>query len=453
MGRAGILAVWLIVAGGGVLRAAGQAPPEGGDYQPPTPARAASTYDRDQETPRAPVTPAPVPDPYPDGPSTERFLLGDFFGGRPTWEDRGFSFFTSFTQFEQGVASGGLEQAFRWGGKFDMLAHVDGGKAGLWDGGTFDLFVESRLGQSIDNFAGVYSPTNLAMFFPVPDAQLTAITGLKFTQAITDRSGIFVGKLNALNGDREKFLKYPLTSRFWNGAFNFNMALDRYPYSTLGVGGYSTPIDGTDLAFLVLDSHNAPRTSGFENLGRNGVFMYAEAKQKVELFRLPGKHVFAGLFGTGSFTDLAPASFITLPSTLTPSPKKAGTWTILWNFEQRLIADPDDPDRGLGLYVQLGLGDGNPNPVRGFVSAALCGNSPIPGRDGDLLGVGWYGLGLSSYAKDQWPGARNENGVELFYNMRIRPGCHLTPDLQFIRPGLAPVDEAVVFGLRMKLDF
>jgi porin len=68
----------------------------------------------------------------------------------------------------------------------------------------------------------------------VHNQQITAITGLKFTQAITERSGIFFGKLNGLNGDPEKFLKYPLTSRFWNAAFNFNLALDRYPYSAPG---------------------------------------------------------------------------------------------------------------------------------------------------------------------------------------------------------------------------
>ena len=135
--------------------------------------------------------------------TSSRFLLGDGFGLRALLEERGLSFYVSSTQFEQGVAAGGLRQAFRWGSKFDMLAHLDSDKLGLWDGGMLDLFTESRLGQSVDGFAGSLSPTNLAMFFPVPDQQITAITGLKFTQAITERSGVFLGKLNALNGDRE----------------------------------------------------------------------------------------------------------------------------------------------------------------------------------------------------------------------------------------------------------
>jgi porin len=410
-------------------------------------------FDPGQETPAPPVTPAPGPDPYADGPPNSGFLLGDGFGFRAALEDEGLSVYVSSIQFEQGVAAGGLRRAFAWGGKFDMLAHLDSEKVGLWQGGMLDLFAESRLGQSADGFSGAFSPTNLAMFFPVPDQQITAITGLKLTQAITERSGIFFGKLNALNGDRERFLKYPLTARFWNAAFNFNLALDRYPYSTPGAGFYTAAERGPALAFLVLNSINSPRTSGLQNFGRNGVFLYSQARQETALFGLPGGLVVAGLYGSGKFTDLAPASFIELPTGAAAAPEKAGTWTLLGRFDQRLLVDADDPERGLGLYLQAGLGDGNPNPVRWFLSVAVCGNSGLPGRDGDTFGVGFYDLGPSAQAKSQAPGLRDEWGVELFYNLRILPGCHLTPDLQVIHPGLAPVANALVLGIRLKVDF
>lgn len=412
-----------------------------------------SDFDSRQETPAPPATPPPSPDPYPEGPRSSRFLLGDALGLHPVPDERGLSFYVSSTQFEQGVASGGFRQAFRWGGKFDILAHVDTEKVGLWSGGMLDLFTESRLGQSVDGFAGTLSPPNLAMFFPVPDAQITAITGLKFTQEITDRVGIFFGKLNALNGDREKFLKFPLTSRFWNAAFNFNLALDRYPYSAPGAGFYAVPDRGPAMAFLVLDSFNSPRTSGFEKLGQNGAFLYAEVKQTTSFFGLPGRQVLAGLYGTGAFTDLSPASFVELPAGPLAAPKKSGTWTLLWHVEQRLWVDSETPDRGLDLYIQTGLGDGNPNPIRWFLSVALCGNSTLLGREGDILGAGFYNVGLSDEVRTLAPGIRDELGVELFYNLRIRPGFHFGPDVQLIRPGQATVDMAVLFGARLKLDF
>jgi porin len=448
-----VLSWWMLLGGSTFGQEDGPASADSPAGNRPVRPGDSARFDAGQETPAPPVTPAPAPDPYPDGPLSSRFLLGDGFGLRSAMEERGLSFYVSSTQFEQGVAAGGLRQAFRWGGKFDMLAHLDSEKLGLWQGGMLDLFAESRLGQSLDGFAGVFSPTNLAMFFPVPDETITAITGLKFTQAITEWSGVFVGKLNALNGDREKFLKYPLTARFWNAAFNFNLALDRYPYSTPGAGVYAALERGPALAFLVLNSYNAPRTSGLENLGRNGVFLYAEAKQSTTLFGLPGRQVLAGLYGTGSFSDLSPASFIELPSGAVVAPLKTGTWTLLWNIEQRLLVDADNPDRGLGLYVQTGLGDGNPNPIRWFLSVAVCGNSPLPVRAGDTLGAGFYDLGLSAQAKDLVPGLRDEYGVELFYNLRITSGCHLTTDLQVLHPGLAPLDTALLLGVRLKVDF
>jgi porin len=407
-----------------------------------------ASFDAGQETPAA-----PEPDPYPDALRSSRSLVGDAFGLRTMAEERGLSVYVSSTQFEQGVAAGGFRQAFRWGAKFDKLAHVDTGRLGLWDGGTIDLFAESRLGQAVEGFAATFSPTNLSMFFPTPNEDVAAITGLTFTQQITDRSGVFFGKLNALNGDQERFLKYPLTSRFWNAAFNFNLALDRYPYSAPGAGFYASPERGPAFAFLVLDSFNSPRTSGFEKLFKNGVFLYAQAAHSTAFFGLPGQQVIAGLFGTGSFTDLAPASFVELPKGAAIAPEKAGTRTLLWRGDQRLWVDSDQPERGLGLYVQTGLGDGNPNPVRWFASVALCGNGPAPGREGDTFGIGFYDLGPSTLAKSQAPGLRDEWGVELFYNLRITPGCHLTPDLQVLHPGLAPLENALVLGVRLKLDF
>jgi porin len=91
--------------------------------------------------------------------------------------------------------------------------------------------------------------------------------------------------------------------------------------------------------------------------------------------------------------------------------------------------------------------------VRWFLSVSVCGNSPLPGREGDTLGAGYYHLGPSGLAKALLPGLRDENGVELFYNLRVTPGCHLTPSLQAIDPGLGPFDPALLFGLRLKLDF
>ena len=91
--------------------------------------------------------------------------------------------------------------------------------------------------------------------------------------------------------------------------------------------------------------------------------------------------------------------------------------------------------------------------MRWLFAAQLCGNSPLPGRAGDTFGVGYYRLGLGDAVKGLLPGLRDEDGVELFYNVRLGPACHLAPDVQVVRPGLGAYDPALVLGVRLKLDF
>lgn len=412
----------------------------------------------DQETPAPAWTPSPLPDLDVDEASTiaERTPRFQVFGLRPALAERGLSVYAVFNQFGQGVAGGGVREGAAWGGKFDLLTHLDGNELGTWPGATLDLFAEARLGNAIDGLAGTYSPPNLAMFFPVPDEQILAITGFTFTQKLTDRFGVFAGKLNALNGDRARFVSYPLTSRFWNAAFNFNLALDRYPYSAPGAGFYIYPERGPAVSFLVLDSHNSPRTTGLQRLGSNGVFLYAEAKQPTEFFGLPGKQMLAGLWGSGRFSDLDPSAYLPRPYAYdgaVTAPKTVGTWTLLWHAEQTVWGDPNHPGRGLMLSLQNGLGDGNPNPVRWFLAAQIGGNSPLPNRSNDTFGVGYYHLLLGSAIKSLVPGIRDEDGVEFFYNARITPAIHLTPDLQVILPSLGNHAPTLVLGLRLKIDY
>ena len=90
--------------------------------------------------------------------------------------------------------------------------------------------------------------------------------------------------------------------------------------------------EGRRVAFLVLNSYNSPRTTGLQNLGRNGVFLYAQAVQATTFFGLPGRQLVAGLFGTGSFSDLSPASFIELPlgAALRPERTVPGPCSGIW---------------------------------------------------------------------------------------------------------------------------
>ena len=69
---------------------------------------------------------------------------------------------------------------------------------------------------------------------------------------------------------------------------------------------------------------------------------------------------------------------------------------MTYRFDQVLYADAEDPNRNWTLNSDLGLTDGNPNPIRWFANVSLVGNSPIRGRENDTVGIGYYHLGVSN---------------------------------------------------------
>jgi porin len=95
-----VLSWWMLVGGATFGQEAGPASDASPSLNRPAGPNDSSNFDAGQETPAPPVTPAPAPDPYPDGPQSSRFLLGDVFGLRPSLEEHGLSFYVSSTQFE-----------------------------------------------------------------------------------------------------------------------------------------------------------------------------------------------------------------------------------------------------------------------------------------------------------------------------------------------------------------
>ena len=106
------------------------------------------TMEYDQEAPAPPGTPAPRPNWTADAAVAwaGRSLLGEAFELRPALAERGLSLHAAFTQFGQGVAHGGARTGAAWGGKFDLLGHLDSSGLGLRPGTTLDVFAEARLG-------------------------------------------------------------------------------------------------------------------------------------------------------------------------------------------------------------------------------------------------------------------------------------------------------------------
>jgi porin len=384
-------------------------------------------------------------------------MLGDWGGTRSRSRDRGLNFDAYSTNFFNQVANGGLQETFTYRGRMDYLLNVNGEKAGLWKGFFIDLHGETIYGDSVNRYSGTLMPASVAQLVPVPNGSVTALTGVKFTQALSENFAVFGGKLNILDGFNQPFTGGARgVDGFLNGGLLFNPVLLRaVPYSTFGFGTAVLRNLQPVLSFLVLDANNTPTVSGFDTFFQNGVVLVPQVNIPTKFFGLPGHQGLVGAWSSKKYTTLDRSAFLNVIqgaplSTL----RKDGVWSIGYMFDQALYVSPCDPKRMWGVFGNLGMADTNPSPFRWFANIGV-GGSAMRGRPLDTFGIGYYYLGLNRSFKDLIPRVplRDEHGIEAFYNVAVTPWFRVTPDVQFILPAQERAQHMWYVGLRAKIDF
>ena len=388
-------------------------------------------------------------------------MTGDWFGTRTCLAEQSLVFDVYGTQFYQGVASGGRARGWEYGGKMDYLLGMDGGKLGLWQGFFVNLHGETRFGNSVNQIDGLLAPANIAMSFPKEGEDISALTGIKFTQAISEDFAAFGGKLNtldeyALQFDRTLGLSRPGIGGFMNTSLVFNPILARtVPYSAIAVGGAILREGEPVFAFTLFDPRERA-TIGFEDPYAEGVVFAPELILRTNFFNRRGTFDLGGSYSTASYRSVDPSAYLNVPGEGLPDAEEQGSWSLYANGYQAIWVDPCDESRDWGAFTQLGLSDGNPNPIRYVVAAGFAGKSMIPGRKIDTFGAGFFYLGLSNQFKSLTAPVipqRDEYGVELFYNFAITPWSRFTVDLEVARPSTRAFDTVIIPGIRLELIF
>ncbi len=82
-------------------------------------------------------------------------------------------------------------------------------------------------------------PVNIGRAHPVFFGDETALTAVKFTQAVSENLVLFAGKINTIDNVQQPFMPgRGLDAGFMNAAFVWNPILGRtMNYATLGAGG------------------------------------------------------------------------------------------------------------------------------------------------------------------------------------------------------------------------
>lgn len=396
------------------------------------------------------------------------YLLGSAGGIRDQLAANGIGVNVYSTQFYQGVAAGGTQREFDFSGRMDYLLNVDGEKAGLWRGFFASLHGETRYGDSLGFNTGAIMPANTAELFPLPTGSVTALTAVKFTQALSEQFVTFAGKINMLDELKQPYAAGRGIDSFMNLGLTLPVVAARtVPYSTLGAG-FAILRDAQPMfTMMVLDTNNTPTTTGFESFFNNGATILTRIETPVTLFDRPGHQALWGTYSSGTYSDLSITPYFDPEFGLSfLTGKDRGSWSITYSADQALYVDPFNQNRSWGLFTNIGLADDGPSPIRWSANVGIGGSSPVRSRPLDTFGIGYAFVNYSTPIQQMAPvllPIGNDHIVELFYNIAVTSWFHLTPDLQFLvparqqtlplPPGPEAIDTAIVFGMRAKIEF
>jgi porin len=390
---------------------------------------------------------------------TRPTLFGEWAGIKPALGQRGILAEADYTQFYQGVASGGNEQVFRYGGKLNLMLLGDTEKMGLWKGGKFIFHAaEWQYGQNAIADAVGLAPVNTNLLIPQPSPSF-AITHLQLIQGIGENGwAATVGRYNLLD---LWAAFYPDYGRGLDGFMNvaslipINAVAPGLPPVSNVFGVLKEGEAGPEAAFLVFESQNSPTTIGLDF--PNGVTMLGVLRRNMKNRKgLPGSHMLAATYSTGSYTSLNTNDWVLLPGGIVTPGQQRGSWFAGYFGEQRLWQDPCDEKRYTKLYGYAGFAERDTSPYDWTGGLTLEKFGPTAQRPGDRMGVGYFYNGLSgSLAGLAAPVAdlQDVHGGEVYYNAAITRWFHLTFDLQAIQSDNQDRDAAMVLGLRGKLDF
>ena len=400
-------------------------------------------------------------------------LTGDWFGLRTQMANHGIQLDVDNVHTVQGVSGGGLDSTTRYMGNAEIVLKLDSQKMGLWPGGFLLVRGEAPFGTGVNRSTGAVLPVNTRPILSLPANDEMVLSHVVFTQFLSEKFGIVLGKLDTSIGDANEFAHGRGDEKFMNLAFSLDpVALRTVPYSTLGMGLVFLPIKDLITTFSVIDTEGVTTRAGFDTLFKNGTTLASEARLTIKPFGLTGHQLISALWSNKDFVSTSQDPRVIIGNVLlgTPIRKVSGSWAFMYNFDQYFYQDSKDPTQGIGVFGRFGISDGKANPVAQFYSFGFGGKGMIPTREQDRFGIGYYYLKVSGDLRESLPplllkriGLDHEQGVELFYEMAITPWLHLTPDLQFIDAGRnkspiltaggKSVGTAVVSALRIKIDF
>ena len=451
----------------------------GGTSSPPDAAQSSSDPTAAPAAALAPAAPEaaagiiPIPD-YTGDIWSRPALLGDLGGARTSIANHGIQFGIDWNQTVQSVVSGGRDINTAYGGTLDYNATFDLMRMGVLPGAIIKLRGESRYGESINTDAGPLLPVNADFLFPLTseleDEVPFALTTLTYTQFFSESFAVYFGKTDTFDGDPNEFASGRGLTQFQNLNLIFNAApLLTVPYDTLAAGILFKPHPFITFVSSLMTTSDTSTTSGFDKVG-DGWTWASELQFQYALGHLPGGINVGGSYAWDNSFSSVGRRFVFQPGEgVTPVPDEDTSWSAYSSLWQYLFAEkPAQPAaaaplntangvpdvKGLGLFLRLGIADQDTNPIELAFSGGIGARGLIPGRDHDLIGLGYFVNQLQTRRLTAAVGIEDSNqGFEAFYNLAIAASVGLTFDVQYVESPTERLDDAVILGARLLIRF
>lgn len=160
-------------------------------------------------------------------------------------------------------------------------------------------------------------------------------------------------------------------------------------------------------------------------------------------------------YSTENGNDLYDLGDIIFPVSPTNIDYRNNRYYFSYKFTQDVFVNADD--KGWGLFGQIGVSDGNPNPINFGSLLGIGGNSFIKNRIDDKLGLAMYHYSLSKpiddFSESTGVPLRNETGFELFYQAMLTKWLQLGGDMQYVIPTVRNNQNVLYLGLRTSILF
>ena len=381
-------------------------------------------------------------------------LTGDWGGARSRMEAAGLALDLELTMFEQGLVSGSGPEEFDFGYRLDGFVRLDSAKMGLWKGGGFVTHLEYRSGDLPGNLGGTFWATNSGMAFPSDAPDKLVATSLYYTQRLSDRAKLAIGKINPFDLlDDEYFYGGWGNHRFMNLVYVAPPSGLIPPVFMGGIGSYRT--DWGDVHLWIYDPKDRTNDYAPGDLFDSGVTVSLTPVWRMEIDGRPSSFALGGIYTTKSGVDFTSISGDYRPGQSLSA--KQGSYSAGFHFSHLLHVDRADPRGGWGAQVKVAFSDGNPNYIRRSLSMGIGGKGLFRGREQDGFGLGYFYYDLSDALQDALATAAgrpgDEQGFEAFYSYAATPWLHLSADLQYIDPAGAGLKNAFVAGIRANVRF